>query len=170
MAMRSLHLRSIPKEIGNILSKVQRELPSSRRLLVWVNFDKVSTELWRRLFNVHFALILDFRAFPRFDIGGLNRRTAFSMFKNNNIMYMDMTGGITDNPRRALIIDPATMLQKICEAAASSERKVVLVIVDKSSSIAAVERAIVPYLVKTTGAIWSSIACDSIGTVSVPAS
>jgi hypothetical protein len=152
-----------------MLGQVQQRSIGSRHVLVWVNFDRVSAELWRRLFNLHSSLILDFRSYPRFDLGGLSRKSAFAMFKRNNIEYMDMNGSMFDEQRHDHFIDPASMLQKICEAAVLFNRKIVLVIVDKGSSIIAVERAIVPYLVKTTGAIWSSIDSTSIGPIPISA-
>lgn len=67
--------------------------PAPRQgLMVFVRFpDVTEQEFSEALKGAMPSYVIELRASPRFDIGGLNRQLAFQAFKHLNITYMDLT-------------------------------------------------------------------------------
>jgi hypothetical protein len=77
-----------------IAEGTQGELFPTRRprMVIFIHFPDVTEQEFREI--VEFAepsYVFELRASPRFDIGGLDRRSAFQAFKKKRITYLDLT-------------------------------------------------------------------------------
>lgn len=77
-----------------ITEGTQGELFPVRRpgMVIFVRFPDVTEQEFREI--VEFAepsYVVELRTSPRFDIGGLNRRTVFQAFEKKRIIYLDLT-------------------------------------------------------------------------------
>lgn len=59
------------------------------------------------------SVIVDMRPTPRFDLGRLNRKTAFELFKENRIRYIDTTGILGISSRWDVNLNPALVVTKL---------------------------------------------------------
>ena len=61
-------------------------------LLLFVNFERVAeSDFVNILTGAHPKILFDLRRVPRFDLGSLNRRRAFSIFSDAGIKYIDLS-------------------------------------------------------------------------------
>jgi len=77
-----------------IAEGAQGELFPTRRprMVIFIHFPDVTEQEFREI--VEFAepsYVIELRASPRFDIGGLDRKSAFQAFEKKRITYLDMT-------------------------------------------------------------------------------
>jgi hypothetical protein len=85
--------RTIPRPEDFLAPEHQANLfPTPRRgLMVFVYFPDVTEEEFRAALEyARPSSIVELRPAPRFDIGTLNRKTAFHAFQNHNSTYIDL--------------------------------------------------------------------------------
>jgi len=64
----------------------------NQSLVIFLNFDAITEADFRTtLDGSRPKYVFDIRRVPRFDIGGLNRREAFALFKKNSAQYVDLS-------------------------------------------------------------------------------
>lgn len=80
------------------------------RMVIFIHFPDVTEEEFREV--VEFAepsLIIELRTSPRFDIGGLDRRSAFRTFEKKRITYLDLTSSSMGNSNAEDIVGNLAM-------------------------------------------------------------
>lgn len=66
-------------------------------LLLFINFEEVSESDFKTvLTGARLKFLFDLRRVPRFDLGSLNRRQAFSLFSKARIRYIDLSRALTN--------------------------------------------------------------------------
>jgi len=91
-----------------IAEGAQSELfPVRRRgMVIFIHFPDVTEEEFREV--VEYAepsLVIELRTSPRFDIGGLDRRSAFRTFEKKRITYLDLTSSSMGNSNSENLLD-----------------------------------------------------------------
>lgn len=106
-----------PRESRNDFSgQTQSELfPMGKpSLLIFVDTSDISSDIFVQLLKeARPTLVLDVRPIPRFDIGKLNRKLAFELFRENEIEYMDVAGLTGVQSRWDARLNPSFLAQSI---------------------------------------------------------
>jgi hypothetical protein len=102
-------LHRVKIERQDFIAKVtQGELFPVRRpkMVIFVHFPEVTEQEFREM--VDFAEpshVIELRTSPRFDIGGLDRRSAFQTFERKRITYCDLTSSSNDENDSDIILN-----------------------------------------------------------------
>lgn len=114
-------------------SSVQAELfPMSKPwLLIFTDTCELSAEHFVQLLSqARPTFVLDIRPTPRFDMGRLNRRLAFEIFRENHIRYVDVAGLAGVSSKWDANLNPSFLAESINKTlqikGASSEGPIVL--------------------------------------------
>jgi len=118
------------------LTSDRRKSPvSQKRLLVLTAFSELNVATMRMLLGIRSSLILDFRAYPRFDIDTFSRRKAFDIMKRHDVRYYDVAGLLGASTDYDAILNPAIIAQKVRQFAEEDARSVVILFFADASSL-----------------------------------
>ena len=83
-------------------------------LLIFANTTRLSGDRFISLLaEAQPSVIVDMRPTPRFDLGRLNRKAAFEVFRENQIRYVDTTGILGIKGRWDVNLNPTLIVKKI---------------------------------------------------------
>jgi hypothetical protein len=83
-------------------------------LLIFANTTHLSGDRFLSLLDeAQPSVVVDMRPTPRFDLGRLNRKVAFEVFRENKIRYVDTTGILGISCKWDVNLNPALIVNKI---------------------------------------------------------
>lgn len=98
---------------------------SDPSLLIFADISELTADSFVTLLTESKPVfVLDFRPTPRFDLGRLNRRVAFDIFRDNETTYVDVTGLIGASSRWDANLNPSFLVEYINNILIARERSV----------------------------------------------
>ncbi|MFV1976984.1 MAG: hypothetical protein ACC651_14660 [Candidatus Scalindua sp.] len=103
-------------------------------LLIFADISNISeSDILKLFYYADPRVVIDLRDVPRFDIGNLNRRSVFQLFKKHKSKYLDIHG-IADDENIDLCCEPSTLQKIVRKQLTEDEQKKgpILFLLDKS--------------------------------------